>query len=291
VLHPNGDKEFQAMPHPPIVCGVDDQYADVLQALIRSIAAVHGSGVAELRMIVLHTQLTRPRQQSIAATAEQVGLDLDFFAVDAASHPVSKWISEAAYLRLAIPEAATGTDRALYLDCDTLVLDDLRSLLDTDLGGAPLGAVRDAHNPTVGQGWALPGHATLGIPAGRTYFNSGVLLFDLERCAAMGLFEKATRFLTDHPEQVLLWDQDALNVAADDEWHRLDPVWNTFATSPLTLLPDFFHHAEATPLADLLADEAHAKILHYAGPDKPWQDTYPAHPLRERWRAFANGSQ
>lgn len=276
------------MTTPPIVCGVDDQYAGVLQTLMRSIAAVHSGHAAALRMIVIHSDLSDAPRRQIASLAERIGLGLDFFQVDSAGdHPVSKWISQAAYLRLAIPEAASGADRALYLDCDTLVLDDLRPLLDADLGGSPLGAVRDAHNPTVGQGWALPGHAKLGIPAGRTYFNSGVMLFDLARCAATGLFDRATQFLTDHPDHVLLWDQDALNVAADDDWHRLDPAWNTFATSPLTELPDFFHHAEATPLADLLADEAHAKILHFAGPDKPWQDTYPAHRLREWWRSYA----
>lgn len=274
------------MTTPPIVCGVDDQYAGPLQTLMRSIAAAH-PGDAALRMIVIHSDLSDGLRRQIASLADRTGLALDFFKVDSAGHPVSKWISQAAYLRLAIPEAASGADRVLYLDCDTLVLDDLRPLLDADLGPSPLGAVRDAHNPTVGQGWALPGHAELGIPTGRTYFNSGVMLFDLARCNKVSLFDRAVQFLTDHPDHVLLWDQDALNVAADDDWLRLDPAWNTFATSPLTELPDFFHHAEATPLADLLAEEAHAKILHFAGPDKPWQDTYPAHPLRERWRSYA----
>lgn len=276
------------MTTPLIICGVDERYAHALQTLMRSIAAAHGPATASLRMRVIYAELTGAARREIADLAARIRLGLDFYEVEAEpEHPVGGWLSPATYLRLAIPEAAAGAERVLYLDCDTLVQADLRPLLDADLGGAPFGAVRDAHNPIVGDDWALPGHEALGIPAGRTYFNAGVMLFDIDRCAATGLFTKATRFLNEHPDQLQLWDQDALNVAADDDWHRLDPAWNVFATSPLTELPDFVHNAEAGPLEDLLADEAHAKILHFAGPNKPWQDSYPAHSLRERWRSFA----
>jgi hypothetical protein len=44
-------------------------------------------------------------------------------------------------------------------------------------------------------------------------------------------------------------------IAADDDWHRLDPARNTFATSALTELPDFVHNAEAIALEDLLAEK------------------------------------
>ncbi len=271
---------------PPIVCGIDHRYTRPLGTLMSSIAAAHPDCIQRLRMIVLHHDLGREHQAGIAELATKLNLRLDFHQADPHGFPVSGWASPANYLRLAIPDAVGDIDRALYLDCDTIVLKDLRPLLLASLDGAPIGAVRDARNPVVGHGLALPGHAALGIEAGRGYFNSGVMLLDLGQCSATGVFERAHRFLNDHPEQVRLWDQDALNVAADDRWHRLDVQWNVFATSPLLHLPDFWHVSPVTPTEQLIADEATAAVLHFAGPDKPWHDHYPPGPLRDLWRSF-----
>jgi hypothetical protein len=40
------------------------------------------------------------------------------------------------------------------------------------------------------------------------------------------------------------------------------------------------------PLADLLADEYAAAVLHFAGPVKPWTADYPAVPLRDLYRRY-----
>jgi lipopolysaccharide biosynthesis glycosyltransferase len=272
---------------PPIVCCVDDRYVLPLCVLMESLAAV--SGHAGLRMLVLHQGISRASQGRLAFHAGRLGLDLEARPVEAAaSAAASGWVSEAVYLRLEIGDVLGPCGTVLYLDADTLVLGDLRPLLAASLEGAPFGAVRDPQNPVVGGGIALPGWAELGLPRGRDYFNSGVMLLDLAACERTGLFTAARAFLADHPDHVRLWDQDALNVAAADQWRRLGRRWNTFALSPLAAEPGYQHDdAEPySPLAMLLADEPGASILHFAGPAKPWREDYPPGQPGEVYRRF-----
>ena len=59
---------------------------------------------------------------------------------------VSGPISRTAYFRLDIPDIVPAdVERVIYLDCDLLVLDDIRLLWQTDLAGNPLGAAEDPH--------------------------------------------------------------------------------------------------------------------------------------------------
>ncbi|MFC0532069.1 glycosyltransferase family 8 protein [Phytohabitans kaempferiae] len=273
------------------MCGIDDTYVVPFCALATSVAAAHPDPATRPRMIVLHHALSPSSCRAVATCGEQLGLELQLRRVTVdheARLPVTGWASPAVYLRLAIPQSVDDEPVVLYLDADTLVLRDLGPLLRQPLDGAPVAAVRDPQNPIVGTGIALPGCERIGVPAGREYFNSGVMLLDLVACAELGVFERARRFLVDWPDEVQLWDQDALNVAVDDRWQRLDRCWNTFAMSALAAQPGFFHHTAepVMPLADLLADEYTAAVLHFAGPVKPWHDAFAPVPLRRLYRRF-----
>lgn len=272
-----------------LVCAVDNRYALPLRTLIRSIAAAHGPATAQLRLIVLDQGLSPQLRAAILAEGDSAGLLVRVRPAPAPDprYPVDGWVSSAVYTRLSIPDVVGDEARVLYLDADTLVVGDLRPLLELPLSGHCLGAVLDPQNPLTGHGIAMPGWKQLGLPYGREYFNSGVMLIDLPAAKHRGLFATARGFLAQHPEKVKFWDQDALNYAADGDWLRLESRWNTFALSPLAARPGFIHHAEATtPLAGLLADEQSAAILHYAGPDKPWQPSYPPGRLRELYRGY-----
>jgi UDP-D-galactose:(glucosyl)LPS alpha-1,3-D-galactosyltransferase len=272
-----------------IVCGIDDGYAMPLRTLMRSIAASHGESTGQLRLTVLDQGVSVESRTTILRDATQLGLSTRILAAPAPDpgYPVSGWVSEAVYARLSIPLVVHDEDRVLYLDADTIVLGDLRSLLRRPLHGHPIGAVLDAHNPLIGHGIAMPGWEALGVARGRTYFNSGVMLIDVAESRRLRLFENAQRFLCDHPDKVRFWDQDALNYAAAGDWQRLEARWNTFAVSPLASRPGFVHHAEATtPLAQLIADERTASVIHFAGRDKPWNAGYPSGRLRDLYRGF-----
>lgn len=69
-----------------------------------------------------------------------------------------------------------------YLDADTLLSGDVGIVFDQGLSDCAFGAVRDAKGS-----WIIA----------PDYFNTGVLLFDLERAKKEGLFEKARLLLKE----------------------------------------------------------------------------------------------
>jgi len=183
------------------------------------------------------------------------------------SLPKSYWrvmsrISSAAHYRLLLPELMPpSVERILYLDCDVLCTGSLAPLWRTDLRGELLGAVRDPGAPTISAAGGLPGFRA---GAGRLrfwsdYFNSGVLLMDLARCREEDLTTTMLNYLQDNSTRLRFVDQDALNFAADDRWLRLERRWN-----------DLIYGYERG--RDGAVEPG---ILHFAGAEKPWEDSFP----------------
>jgi lipopolysaccharide biosynthesis glycosyltransferase len=170
------------------------------------------------------------------------------------------------YFRILIPDLLpTSVRRALYIDCDTLVLDDVGRLWESSLAGHCLGAVQDLYLPRLAQG--LPNHRRLGLSGRTKYFNSGVLLMDLDRWRRAGISEKVLDYIERHGEDIRYPDQDGLNAVLAGKWAELDVRWNSalhvfmfrsWRTSPYDRKTYF----------DLLSRPS---ILHFTGGPKPWQ--------------------
>ena len=157
-----------------------------------------------------------------------------------------------AFARLVLPDLLDPDDgRALYLDVDTLVVDDLSDAATLDLGGATVGAVQ------------APLMAVQGRLGADPYLNSGVLLFDLTRWHAHDASERCAAWVERDRGQSRMADQDALNVVldprtGDPRWHPLDPGWN--ALTPLFV-----------PRGALVYGlPEQIRVLHFSGPLKPW---------------------
>ena len=258
----------------PIVFAVDNSYLTPLRTAIDSIERACEPEIGKLRIIVLHEgvdELSR-RLLRLGRYVEwrEVRLPVEV------QLPIADWISRAAYYRLAIGKALPDYDSCLYLDVDILVLESVVELLTKPMSCSPVAAVRDPQTPILRDGTALPCWRELGLPETREYFNSGVMLLNLPACREQCLFERAWDFVVRRPECVRYWDQDALNWAVNDDWERLDRCWNTFPMSAILRTPGEHEYVEdVLPLDMLLADESRARILHYAGPVKPWHPDFP----------------
>lgn len=271
---------------PSIVCAVDDNFEMPVRVLLHSLAAAHEDCLDELEVVVLYDELSLDAQTRIRAQGDQLGLKLKLVEspVDPRFPRLTRFTS-AIYLRLNVHRVLAEESRVLYLDSDLLVMNDLRELLTLPMNGHALGAVRDPVRPTLGCGGALLSWDPAEFPPDRAYFNSGVLLMDLEQCRASGVLDRACDILLERPETMRFPDQDALNWSANDEWLRLDPKWNTFAMSIVIGRDDYVHAAEPVlPMESLLRAEDTASILHFSGRNKPWQDTCPPSRSRDLYR-------
>ncbi len=126
---------------------------------------------------------------------------------------------QAANLRLFFTEyISSDVKRLLYLDCDTLICDDLSELFAAEMGTNPVAAVRDALTADY--------KIKYGFKAEDTYFNSGVLLFDVDNwkngnCSAelLKLFDIPEYRGTNN-------DQDYLNRLLLNRLTLLSPRYN-----------------------------------------------------------------
>jgi UDP-D-galactose:(glucosyl)LPS alpha-1,3-D-galactosyltransferase len=273
----------------PIVCAVDDGYVSPLCVFMQSLSVAHSG--QRIRLIVIHQEMSEANRRRVLFHADRLGLDVELRGALRVNprYPVTMWGTGATYIRLDLPEVVPEAPVVLYLDVDVLVLRDLGPLLNRQLDGVPLAAVRDPLSPTLGTGFGLPGWQALGLAGSREYFNTGVMLVNLAECRQRGIFEESHRFACEMPQHILFWDQDAINWAVADEWSRLERCWNTLSISALLdLYKDWKYCAEdILPFSQLIEDEETAAVLHYAGPIKPWTSKYPAGPQRDLYSSFA----
>ena len=126
-----------------------------------------------------------------------------------------------------------NVDRVLYLDCDVVVVGDIRPLWTTDLEGALLGAVD------------IPGSQrgvqNLGMRPEDGYFNSGVLLFDLDQWRKTCALDTVLDYVSANLERLHDPDQDALNACFHARRKRLDYKWN--------LIRPFYRDPPVLPLS------------------------------------------
>jgi lipopolysaccharide biosynthesis glycosyltransferase len=260
-----------------VACAADAAYVPYCAAMLHSLLALHPDAaitvnflhppglpedaLARLRRLVEGQPGAALRSQAIAGE-RLAGL------------PVSDYFGPAMWYRLFLPELLPGQERVLYLDVDTLVVDRLDALWLMPLQGRCVAAVDNVVEPGL-----QPRITALDLPQGCGYFNSGVLLIDLERMR-LGLGERVRQIACARGAGVLWPDQDALNLALAAERLSLHPRWNCQNSL-------YFWRGLAErqfgrePVAEALARPA---IWHFEGPGlaKPWHYLN-KHPARRRW--------
>jgi lipopolysaccharide biosynthesis glycosyltransferase len=192
-------------------------------------------------------------------------------AVEHAGIPTTMWY------RIFLPEILSDVDRILYVDVDTVAVDSLQPLWETDLGEHPFAAVTNVWEP-----WNAGYPTRLGMPleGPDSYFNSGVMLMNLAQMRS----EDATRTLQswarEHATDITWGDQDALNALYGSRRLPLHPRWNCMNSVLLFDSAVEVFGAEQT-------EEARRRpaIRHFEGPDtnKPWHHLCDAE-LRELYQ-------
>ncbi len=110
---------------------------------------------------------------------------------DLAGLPVEGYLSKSAYLRLFCTSVQERSKRIVYVDCDLLVVRDLSGVLDLDFGDYPIAAVRDFIFDDIAQlPKPLPEEQCVPWDGAARCFNSGVLVIDCARYAALAVEER-----------------------------------------------------------------------------------------------------
>lgn len=178
---------------------------------------------------------------------------------------VTNHLGRSMYYRFLLPDIVEG-DKVLYLDCDIIVRHSLVDLFKINLDGIACGVVEDQngddlrlHNP---------------IMMFSRYFNSGVLLINLDYWRQHAVAQQIIDWIKGHKAPLMCPDQDALNAVLEHQVAFLDYRFN-FQQG---LYKDKIVWLRADKWPSVFEARKDPVIVHFTAGEKPWHNDC-AHPL------------
>ncbi|MDR0536296.1 MAG: hypothetical protein LBG65_08145 [Puniceicoccales bacterium] len=252
---------------PHVFFSVNTRFMPLLRVALVSLLTKAGGRIS---VHVLHVEKRNDSHASLMRICEHFGQEIEFIPVE--SRIFEGWLHRRQrtplemILRLAIPALKPGLRKAVYLDCDVLVLDDIQKLWRTPLGNHAAGAARDM--------WADSARLRF-FPQNKDpldYFNSGVMLLNLDWMRRELPLERCFEIRREVVNWSHLQDQDVLNYAMQGRTLLLPLRWNVQA--------EFFVRIRGSPdvvTEELLEAVGNPAIVHFSSGLKPWKESPKEH--------------
>lgn len=250
----------------PIAITIDDNYVQHACVMLRSLDD-HVSQTVDVYCI--YDELTTANKKQIRREFRKSHLHLRFIHFDKRNLPdlpikPGDHVSAAAFIRIWLPRLFKNLKQVLFMDTDIVINGDITTLLNMAVGNFPLAAVPDT-------GMTGEKKAGLGIAPDGLYFNSGIMLLNLDYFRQHHLTEQIAEFITQKPELCEFWDQDALNAVIKSNFLQLDYAYN--------VQTEFYNSTNP----NVIQATRHPLIVHYTGGGacKPWfyHNTHPQRDL------------
>jgi len=178
--------------------------------------------------------------------------------------------------RTQLAELLPQLERVLYLDADIIVRRDIAELYRSDLDGMPVGGVADLGIYMMLRRERIRGEtrlkhyfARLGIDPRRSlYVNAGVLLMDLAALRRLRFGAEALDFSNARGGDLITMDQCLINTLLAERITALDARWN--ACGHMIRQTRHHHYVARRFQTGLALQQSDPWLIHYTGPDKPW---------------------
>ncbi len=220
-----------------IVCVCDNHFTILLGALLKSIE-MNYLGQDEIHFHIVEDNVSDENRRKVESCIENNLISIHWIKMneiiesnislpsDSSSFPLN------VYLRILIPHFLEDSiKKVIYLDVDMIVVKDISELWSMELGNHPVAGVLD-RSLTVSNPWGgIKNYQELGLDKGVKYFNSGMLLMNLELWRKEELAKKIIKCVNDNIKYASFPDQYGLNVVLANRWKELDSKWNCFAIS------------------------------------------------------------
>ncbi|NEW62865.1 glycosyltransferase family 8 protein [Granulicatella sp. zg-ZJ] len=238
------------MSYRAIVFAADNKYTDPLLTAIKSVCVYN----QHIKFYILNDDI--PKEWFLSVEKHLEPLNCTIQDVKLVDYTLSKFngpyahINYVTYFRYMIPEVVEE-DRALYLDVDLIVTENLDELFAIDLEHYTIAAVKDWDQQR------YTGH-----------FNAGVLLLNLVRCREEKFMEKTIAYTKEHIGQLEVGDQTVLNTLYPDYF----------------VLPQCYNYQIGAEWVGTVERESERQpiIFHYSTHHKPW-NSVSYNGIRELW--------
>lgn len=254
-----------------ILYASNDGYARHLGVSMYSLLE-HNKKEEAIDIYILSVDLTVENREKLQRIGKEFGRNIYFVEMGNLEErfeiPIdTRGFDISAMTRLFAAEALPETvKKVLYLDCDTVVIGGIKPLWETMLGENLAAMVPE---PTVYQEMK----AAVDLGKDDAYYNSGVLLMDLEAWRKEDIQTKLFQYYGDKGGNLFACDQDTLNGALKGRILELSPRYNFFTNYR------YFHYKtllgmsqsyERVGKQEFDAAKRRPVILHYMGDERPW---------------------
>lgn len=212
----------------PIFFACDDNYLPYLAVALRSLI-LHTDKKRIYNVYILGEGVNEENAAKITAMATE-NVTVEFVSVvEKMASILGKmklrdYYTPSIYYRIFIANMFPELDKAIYIDADIVLNEDIAKLFDIELGKNLLGVVPDA---VIASSQLFRDYAekALGIKYDR-YFNSGVLLMNLHEMRERDVEGSFLYLLNRYHFNTVCPDQDYLNVICRDNVLYLDEGWD-----------------------------------------------------------------
>lgn len=173
-------------------------------------------------------------------------------------------------------------DRAIYLDGDTIVRDNIEGLWNLDMKGKTIGM---SIEPTIDKKRI----SILNLES-HPYCNAGVLLIDLKRFKELNAGKKIIKYYKDHEGRLFANDQDAINGSMKDEIFIISPkynFYNIFDQYPYSFFVRIMKPKKYIDKSIFMDAKKNPAIIHYLGEERPWRKGN-THKYRGDYKKYLN---
>ena len=255
-----------------VVTSLNENYADMAESLLLSLRN-HYAG--EIVVYLLNHSIRDEVLEEMAAfLKEKCDIELVPIAIgetifdDFSINFPGRFTIEVFYGIIAPYLIDATVERALWLDADIIIKEDIGDFYHMDFGGKSLVVCRDEceDHPMEVKKWKK----RLNICDSHIYFNAGVMLMDFQRIRSKFTLEEVITTCNAYKDRILMLNQDIMNVLFENDVIYVNS--KEFNISPLCYRKDFLEGYEDV------------KIIHYFATPKPWKLFIGVDPKLDYWK-------
>ncbi|WEV44400.1 glycosyltransferase family 8 protein [Lactobacillus sp. ESL0684] len=248
-----------------ILVTIDQNYIKPLEVMLYSLRL--NNLQAKLRVWVIYDKIETTMLKSLENFATKIEIKIEALAMNADFDFPDSLLNlhdypQEMYFRLLSGKILPKSlHRIIYLDPDILVINSIEPLWQLDLQNKMFAAA--VHE---GLTDIMSSINNLRLGTNNGYFNSGIMLMDLDQMRQKVNLKDITDAINEHHETLILPDQDILNYLYGDHIMKIPEThWNYDARAY------HMYFTRSTGEINLEWIMKNTAILHFCGKPKPWQ--------------------
>ena len=236
-----------------LVSVVDKHLAMMQAALLQSIQHNHKSS-EKIIFYIVDDNLTSSVRQKIENGVDRDKIIIEWLKIDDVLYKRINLSDDKSlfpinvYARLFAPFFLPAScTKAIYLDVDMICCVDISELWNIDMKDKPVAGVVDRAG-TFNSKWAgIQNYKELGYDGKTEYFNSGMFIMDIPKWREMDATHKIIKIIKENKKFASFPINYGMNVFFVEQWHKLNPAWNTYATDEMES-PYIIHFVNRKPI-------------------------------------------